>query len=49
MSFNKFNDTGASILDSYDIKSTLKWLFWHDLSLSTQLCYGRHYVTLLNM
>ena len=38
---------------SYDIKITLKWHFWHEkvkiLSLLIQRCYGRHYITLLDM
>ena len=43
--FNKFNNTGARMLD--DIKITLK--FWCKnviiLSLCTQHCYGRHNVS----
>ena len=49
--FNKFNNTGARLLDSslsYDIKITLKSIsgvknviIW---SLCTQRCYGRHNV-----
>ena len=49
--FNKFNNTGARILDSiyhYDIKITLKSHFCLKnvtiLSLCMQRCYGRHKV-----
>ena len=52
--FNKFNNTKARMLDSfnhiYDIKNTLKSHFWRKnfilLSLCTQHCYGRHNVSL---
>ena len=48
--FNKFNNTGARMLDSvyhnYDIKILLKSHFYRKrvmiLSLWTQRCYGRH-------
>ena len=43
--FNKFNNTRAGMLDSYDIKITLKSHFWCKnviiMSLCTQRCYGR--------
>ena len=48
--FNKFNNTGARILDSiYHMTNTLKSHFWRKnviiLSLCTQRCYGRHNVS----
>ena len=52
--FNKFNKTRARILDSIyhmtlSIKNTLKSNFWRKnvtmLSICTQRCYGRHYVS----
>ena len=48
--FNKFNKTGARMLDSiYHMTNTLKSHFWHKnvimLSLCTQRCYGRHTVS----
>ena len=47
--FNKFNNTGARILDSiYQMTNTLKSHFWPKnviiLSLCTQRCYGRQKV-----
>ena len=44
--FNKFNNTGARMLDStYHMTNTLKSHFWRKnviiLSLCTQRCYGR--------
>ena len=44
--FNKFNDTGARMLDSiYHITLTY-WRKRHkNLSLCTQRCYGRHNVS----
>ena len=47
--FNKFNNTGARMLDSiYHLTNTLKSDFWRQnviiLSLCSQRCYGRHYV-----
>ena len=47
--FNKFNNTGARMLDSiYLMTNTLKSHFWRKnvilLSLCTQRCYGRHNV-----
>ena len=48
--FNKFNNTGARMLDSiYHMAKTLKSHFWRKnviiLSLYTQRCYGRHNVS----
>ena len=48
--FNKFNNTGARMLDSiYHMTNTLKSDFWQKnviiLSLCTQRCYGRHNVS----
>ena len=48
--FNKFNKTGARMLDSiYNMTNTLKFHFWRKnvmiLSSCTQLCYGRHNVS----
>ena len=48
--FNKFNNTGARMLDSiYHMTHTLKSIFWRKnviiLSLCTQRCYGRHNVS----
>ena len=48
--FNKFNNTGARMLDSiYHMTNTLKSHFWRKnviiLSLCTQRCYGRHNVS----
>ena len=48
--FNKFNDTGARMLDSiYHMTNTLKSHFWCKnviiLSLCTLRCYGRHNVS----
>ena len=48
--FNKFNNTRARMLDSiYHMTNTLKSDFWRKnviiLSLCTQRCYGRHYVS----
>ena len=45
--FNKFNNTGARMLDSiYHMTNTLKSHFWRknvmNLSLCTQRCYGLH-------
>ena len=45
--FNKFNNTGARMLDSiYHMTTTLKSHFWRKdviiLSLCTQRCNGRH-------
>ena len=46
--FDEFNNTRARMLDSYDIKITLKSHFCRKnvilLSLCTQRCYGRHNV-----
>ena len=46
--FNKFNNTGARMLDSiYHMTTTLKSQFWRKdviiLSLCTQRCYGRQH------
>ena len=48
--FNKFNNTGARMLDSINhMKNTLKLHFWRKniiiLSLCMQRCYGRHKVS----
>ena len=51
--FNKFNKTRAStnvrFYLSYDIKNTVKSHFWRKhiimLSVCTQRCYGRNYVS----
>ena len=48
--FNKFNNTGALLLDYiYHMTNTLKSHFWRKnviiLSLCTQRCYGRHNVS----
>ena len=51
--FKKFSDTRARMLDSiyhnYDVKFTLKSHYSHKivirLSLCTQRCYGRHYLS----
>ena len=48
--FNKFNNTGARMLDSiYHMTNTLKSDFWRKivviLSLCTQRCYGCHNVS----
>ena len=48
--FNKFNNTRARMLDSiYHMANTLKSHFWRKnvivLSIRTQRCYGRHYVS----
>ena len=48
--FNKFNITGARMLDSiYHMTNALKSHFWCKnviiLSLCTQRCYGRHNVS----
>ena len=48
--FNKFNNTGARVLDSiYHMTNTLTSNFWCKniiiLSLCTQRCYGRHKVS----
>ena len=48
--FNKFNNTGARMLDSiYHMTTTLKSHFWRKdviiLSLCTQRCYGRHNIS----
>ena len=48
--FNKFNNTGARMLDSiYHITNTLTSDFWRKnviiLSLWTQRCYGRHKIS----
>ena len=48
--FNKFNNTGARMLDSiYHMTHTLKSNFWRNnviiLSLCTQRCYERHNVS----
>ena len=48
--FNKFNNTGALMLDSfYHMTNTLKSHFWRKnviiLSLCTQRCYERHNVS----
>ena len=44
--FNKFNNTGARMLDSiYHMTNTLKSHFWRKnviILLCTQRCYGRH-------
>ena len=43
--FNKFNNTGARMLDSiYHMTNTLKSHFWRK-TLCAQCCYGRHYVS----
>ena len=43
--FNKFNNTGARMLDSiYHMTNTLKYHFWRKnviILLCTQRCYGR--------
>ena len=48
--FNKFNKTGARVLDSiYHMTNTLKSHFSHKnviiFSLYTQRCYGRHNIS----
>ena len=47
--FNKFNNTGARMLDSiYHMTNTLKSHFWRKhiiLSICKQHCYGRHNVS----
>ena len=48
--FNKFNNTRARMLDSiYHMINTLKSHSWRKnvilLSLCTQRCYGRHFVS----
>ena len=48
--FNKFNNTGARMLDYfYHMTNTLKSHFWRKnviiLSIYTQRCYGRHNVS----
>ena len=48
--FNKFNNTGARMLDYiYLMTNTLESHFWREnvilLSLCTQRCYGRHHVS----
>ena len=44
--FNKFNNTGARMLDSiYHMTNTLKSKDVIILSLCTQRCYGRHNVS----
>ena len=48
--FNKFNNTGAQMLDSiYHMTNTLKSHFWCKnviiLSLCTHLCYGHHNIS----
>ena len=48
--FNKFNNTGARMLDSiYHMTNTLKSHFWRKnvilLSLCMKCCYGRHKVS----
>ena len=48
--FNKYNNTGARMLDSiYHMTTTLKSHFWRKnviiLSLCTQRCYGRHNIS----
>ena len=48
--FNKFNNTGARMLDFiFHMTNTLKSHFWCKnvmiLSLCTQRCYGRHNVS----
>ena len=48
--FNKFNNTGARLLDSiYHMTNSLKSYFWCKniiiLSLCTQRCNGRHNVS----
>ena len=48
--FKKFKNTRARMLDSiYHMTNTLKSYFWRKnviiLSLCTQHCYGRHYVS----
>ena len=52
--FNKFNITGARMLDSiYHMTNALISDFWHKnviiLSLCTQRCYGRHNVSRLSI
>ena len=47
--FNKFNNTGARMLDSiYHMTYTLKSHFWHKnviiLSLCKHCCYERHFI-----
>ena len=51
--FNRFNNTRARMLDSiYHMTNTLKSDFWRKnviiLSLCTQRCYGRHFISFPN-
>ena len=47
--FNKFNNTGARMLDYiYHMTNTLKSHFWRKnviILLGTQRCYGRHNIS----
>ena len=48
--FNKFNNTGALMLDFiYCMLLTLPWNCLKVLSLCTQHCYGPHYIMLQNI